>query len=217
MVIGIAWLAFHEALRWKIAPIFGDADTGGAPRWRSALGLPTQLAVLPLLALLSYISAGSWTAWCHSCAEKDSLGTFDVGFSYVFAGLLLADLVTMRLGPLVKLHHIACFAGHFVATILVPGPFPAYCVGVVALEAGSGAISAHYLGPKCFNFYALVAALTVSNLLALAAIFSWRIHSLATGLAPGAGWACVLVSLVIVILRQKELFHIRRLRLDKLR
>ena len=43
------WAVCHELGRRWATPVFGSEDVGGAPRWRSFVGLGTSAGALPLL------------------------------------------------------------------------------------------------------------------------------------------------------------------------
>ena len=61
-----AWLVLHEAGRRSLVGIFGEQKRCGGILWRSALGIPTQVLVMPALLALSIARTG----WPDKRARK---------------------------------------------------------------------------------------------------------------------------------------------------
>ena len=57
-LVVLLWLLTHLAATHKAIRIVGTVMDGGTPRWRSAVGLITQLGVLPVLFIVALISNG---------------------------------------------------------------------------------------------------------------------------------------------------------------
>ena len=63
------WAVCHELGRRWATPVFGSEDVGGAPRWRSFVGLGTSAGALPLLVCHTGFEPQPSRLICHSHAH----------------------------------------------------------------------------------------------------------------------------------------------------
>ena len=54
----LAFVASHQALLPRAKALWGEHDAGGSPRWRSAIAVPMQLALLPALIAYAFAMGG---------------------------------------------------------------------------------------------------------------------------------------------------------------
>ena len=178
--LGVLWLSHYECLRGELVSIYGDdppsADTGGAPLWRCALALPTQLLVLPGLFGFGWASNGwSMGEWRRrwDAAEVD-WNAAESAYFCVFGGFMLVDFCICSVRPVMALHHVVCLLGHVTGVILDPLGMPDYFAGVVALEMGSAACNLYWLYPQSrLASLIYLLGMPLSNLLALYSATQW--------------------------------------------
>tara|TARA_B100000795_G_scaffold165267_1_gene124333 strand:- start:65 stop:772 length:708 start_codon:yes stop_codon:yes gene_type:complete len=200
------WAVCHELGRRWATPVFGSEDVGGAPRWRSFVGLGTSAGALPLLLGASIVRAGGYSAWVSVAGE---LKAFDRAFGYVFGGLMLADFGQRTMHtPLLKVHHATCLAGHAWCALCAPSGFAGYFAGVVALELGSAATCVHALWPRRLPPPRMLTCMTLSNIAAAAAV--WAFCGQAAAEAPTGRWVAALVSLALIAVRQMDATQVWR-------
>lgn len=133
-VVGIAWLLCSAWVRkqCKRREKWQAVDDFGLPLWRCATGMWTQLLVLPSLFALSLAWANfSVDGWADTAGAawftENGKRFWDWCFCYVFAGYMIEDLVLLRIGPLMMLHHVGCLVGllfAFVAQLVESGADP---------------------------------------------------------------------------------------------
>ncbi|KAL3905027.1 MAG: hypothetical protein SGPRY_011066 [Prymnesium sp.] len=135
---------FHLAFGTEVSGFFAD----GAPRWRCALGVPTQLCALPLLFLGSaWEHAFQLERWSARFAEGHRSAS-DWAFVFVFVAFLVLDWAIVDVRFLMAVHHAACLAGHLGGTLVWPAAFAYYFAGVCALELGSASCNIFCLYPS---------------------------------------------------------------------
>lgn len=196
----VCWLSMHELGRRAAKPVFGSQEVGGAPRWRSLVGMGTSLGALPLLLAAAVLHAGSYSAWVEVAGE---LRPYDRAFCYIFGGLMLVDFLQQTMHTtLLKVHHATCLAGHLWTIFLAPAGFASYFTGVVALEVGSAGTCAHALWPHRFTPMLLLCVMTLSNLTAAAAVWVFQYHAAVA--APVGRWVAGLISLALIGARQMD-------------
>ena len=202
-LVVLLWLLTHLAATHKAIRIVGTVMDGGTPRWRSAVGLITQLGVLPVLFIVALISNGDAQGWSErSAASRDGMHCMGWAFAAIFPSLMLLDFVLCKLSRLIMAHHLVCVLGHVYACTVAARSFPAYFAGVVALEVGSGGTGVHCLSPKCFTAANMLVLMTLSNLVALGCVWQW------TSWNDERGWmeSCtvVLTSSMLCLARQND-------------
>lgn len=185
-----------EAVRRRSIAVYGHQNLGGTPRWRSVLGILPQAVVMPGLFLMSLRPGDE--AWTRQV------------FINVFASLLLFDFAAMKLNGMMILHHGTCLLGHAYATLTAPEAFTSYFASVVALEAGSSTSCAWWIWgekrlPKTMTAMYTI-GMTASNVLAALALGRWCQH--ATSLPVVARGAPVLITSVLIFVRQKEMVSV---------
>ena len=165
----VVWISCHELGRRAAKPVFGSQDVGGAPRWRSMVGMGTSLGALPMCLVAAVLHAGGFAQWLEVSGQ---LRPYDRAFCYIFGGLMTIDFLQQTMHTtMLKVHHATCLAGHLWTTFLSPAGFASYFSGVVALEVGSAGTCAHALWPHRFTPALLLGVMTLSNL--AAAAVSW--------------------------------------------
>lgn len=202
-LVVLLWLLTHLAATHKAIRIVGTVMDGGTPRWRSAVGLITQLGVLPVLFFVALISNGDAQGWSdRSAASRDGMHFMGWAFAAIFPSLMLLDFVLCELSPLIMAHHLVCVLGHVYACTVAARSFPAYFAGVVALEVGSGGTGVHCLSPKSFSAANMLVLMTISNLVALGCVWQW------TSWNDERGWmeSCTVVftSSMLCLARQND-------------
>lgn len=201
----LLWFATHMIARRYAIPSFGCGIVGGTYRWRSAVGLITQLVALPMLLCFAVSVETDLTKWSIRCSAH-GLGAHDWGFVYIFGGLMCIDFIQLQLSPLLKLHHATCLGGHAYACCN-PVAFPAYMCAVVALELGSAGSGMNCLRPKAFSAAQLVMVMAASNLAALGCLWQW--HALMHEQRVGR-WVGAMISIVLIVVRQNDAIQLWR-------
>jgi len=183
---GACWLAGQLVISFLGAKIFGSVDAGGMPRWRSAVGLPTQAVILPLQLCLSGGEASTVSA---------------AAFRYVFPSYMLLDFALLKVEPLLTCHHLACLLGHWVVCSFTPEGFSTYFAGVVSLEAGSACLNFYWLSPEVrWRGWFCLVGMTSSNLCAAWVLFRW----VQLPLSAATKFAMGFVTVLILVFREKE-------------
>ena len=176
----LAFVASHQALLPRAKALWGEYDAGGSPRWRSAIAVPMQLALLPVLIAYAFAAGGGtmagwrarWEADWNS-AQASGACPAEWAFVNIFAAFLLVDFVNYRIRTVMIAHHVVCLIGHFGA-LSAPAAFVDYFAAAVACELGSAVCNLNALYPRSgAALAAYVAGMTLSNGLALAALLSW--------------------------------------------
>ncbi|KAL1504068.1 hypothetical protein AB1Y20_010478 [Prymnesium parvum] len=189
--------AFQLHFKHEVQGYFAD----GAPRWRCALGLLTQAAVLPaLFAASAYRRGGGMRRWGARFAAGDATAG-EWTFVLLFAAFLLLDWRLVDVRPLMAAHHAVCLAGHAVGTLLRPHAFPYYFAGVCALELGSASCNLFCMYPSSAAVgVAYLAIVSATHLATLACAVRW-----VEAVRSRASQAFALVVTVgLVVIRQKE-------------
>ena len=199
-VLILVWLLVHLAAYQSWSRVLGSAIIGGAPRWRSAVGLITQVIILPVLKIASM--RDDMHACSAPCFSHDDVNATGNAFAVIFPLLMLLDFFLCQLSPLIMAHHLVCILGHLYACTAAQRAFPAYFGGVVALELGSAANGLYCLLPNTFRARHLLVLMTLSNLAALGCVSLWYRWSYDRGYLERV--AIVLVSGLLCLARQND-------------
>ena len=150
----LAFVASHQALLPRAKALWGEHDAGGSPRWRSAIAVPMQLALLPALIAYAFAAGGGtmagwrarWEADWNS-AQASGACPAEWAFVNIFAAFLLVDFVNYRIRTVMIAHHVVCLIGHFGA-LSAPAAFVDYFAAAVACELGSAVCNLNALYPR---------------------------------------------------------------------
>mmetsp|Transcript_43232 Transcript_43232/g.140210 ORF Transcript_43232/g.140210 Transcript_43232/m.140210 type:complete len:243 (-) Transcript_43232:127-855(-) len=173
-----AYVGLVLGLRADFERHFGQQVEGyfanGAPRWRCALGLPTQVGTLPLLLGCAVVAHRfDVQRWGERTSHGELRSVGERAFVAVFPAFLLLDWQICDVRVLLAAHHVVCLAGHACAVLLSAG-FPWYFLGVCALELGSASCNLFCLYPSSTMLFALYeVAMSASNLAALVCTWRW--------------------------------------------
>jgi hypothetical protein len=195
----LAVAALKRGVPGAVEGFFSD----GPPRWRAAMGIPTQFLFFPGLLLASALKCRGGGGWAR---QWSSGGAIDCAwaetFVLVFPVYMVLDFAIVEVRPLMAAHHVLCTVGHLVGCSHVfRKGLPHYFMAAVALEMGSGACNVFCLyphQPAALTLYLIV--MGMSNLLAVACLLRW-----ANTLRPlGFGaYAVLLVSGALIAARQR--------------
>jgi hypothetical protein len=161
-------------------------------QWRNAWAIPTQLCLFPILL------------------TQRGDPVVDRLFMLLFCAYLTLDYVLGgQMDVPCSAHHAACLLGHAIVCLLLSDGFGTYFAGVVALEAGSGCMNVWLLDTGSrFRpaFYAL--GMTASNAAALWVLLEWADLPISVTRAYlrhaiAGSTLCLVITLVLVVLRQK--------------
>jgi hypothetical protein len=197
----VGWLTVHLVARKWAKAMFGDRIVAGAPLWRSAAGLPTQLVALPLLFWHAYaFERYSLPRWVD---RTDKLLSYrDELWCYIFSSLMAIDFFTDALArPQLWLHHIVCLLATAYAIADPTRSYPFFILGATVLELGSAAASLNCLSAISVSVF--FAAMTFSNAIAAYCLFLWYQHADAPHLQWGR-WISTTVCLILILLRQAD-------------
>eukprot|EP00967_Tisochrysis_lutea_P062809 scaffold80795_cov35-Tisochrysis_lutea.AAC.1 len=205
----LCWLLYAGLARVFLLDAFGSQLAGGAPRWRCAFGIPTQLGALPALCGLAARSHAYHTErWVARCTTS-GLSVLETSFVYIFAAAMLYDFLAFSMRPVLLAHHVISLLSHiYASTCKAARPaFPFYMVGVCLLEVGSAICSYYWLvAPSRTVLIAFVLTMSLSNLAALVCTAMWWKKTL-PGDRVGA-YVAAAVSTLLIVGRQLNAHHV---------
>ena len=106
---------------------------------------------MPSVWTVAFLGAGAhplgrMAAW--SAAELGGLRHAATHtFAFIFGGLMVFDLVLLKVEPLILLHHVLCLGGLLYASLQAPSLYPYFLAGVMLLELGSGVCNFYWCEP----------------------------------------------------------------------
>ena len=224
MLIGAASFAIQEALRRPLFNIFGEDDCGGTPRWRSALVLfPQVISMGSTCAYAAHSVGWSMQRWADDCA-MNGLSAAARGSIYCFYAYLLSDLLywwfmpppPLMMRDLMVIHHVVCILGTIYATDFCPRvALPSFVVSIVCLEFGSAFSNAYHLfrdSPGIVEYFkpTYFVGMCCSNAACCVWLYQWHIRSRSAGLSTIRRWVPILITLVLVGMRQETVHRLAR-------